>query len=137
MPIVESVGAAGRPAGGSGSTVDGAVGDPEHDAAAGGLTEESSESQAVSRATAEFERTLTVSLTMNVLYMYYLDHKLLVLFIRMAQVTRVGTHCSPGRGCNQSSTHSFLFPVNVFSKPPRSLDSAILSASSSLDACSR
>lgn len=38
---------------------------------------------------AEFESSLLVVLTVNVLYMYYVDHKLIILFIRVSQVVRV------------------------------------------------
>lgn len=38
---------------------------------------------------AEFEQTLLTILTLNVIYMYYIDHKLIVLIIRACQVIRV------------------------------------------------
>lgn len=51
--------------------------------------------QNIARVRADFEQTLLTVLTLNVLYMYYIDHKLLVLFIRASQVIRVsGTLCA-------------------------------------------
>lgn len=42
------------------------------------------------RIKADFEQTVLVILMLNVLYMYYIDHKLIVLIIRMLQFARVG-----------------------------------------------
>lgn len=43
----------------------------------------------MARVHAEFEQTLLTILTLNVIYMYYIDHKLIVLIIRSCQVIGV------------------------------------------------
>lgn len=40
----------------------------------------------------QFEKTLLILLTLNVIYVYYIDHKLLVLIIRATQLFRVSFH---------------------------------------------
>lgn len=45
--------------------------------------------QHIAKLRAQFEHTLLTLLMLNVIYMYYIDHKLLVLIIRGAQLIRV------------------------------------------------
>lgn len=64
------------------------------------------------RVKAEFEHALLSCLLFNVLYMYYIDHRLIVLFIRMSQIVRLLYFPYESRA-SQRSTSLLLFMSNV------------------------